>query len=82
MGRWHRPMERIRQTDPDFWLDQIFAAKAVASGGVIRRSKMWVEAEIGLPRFEHAVRARNFHLIEAGQQLVVICHSGPIAVRF
>jgi hypothetical protein len=28
------------------------------------------------------VRARGFHLIEAGSQLVVICHSGPINLRF
>ena len=75
-------MEPVRQTNPDFWLDQIFAAKVVTCGGVIRRSKMWVEAEIGLPRFEYAVRARGFHLIEEGQQLVIICHSGPIAMRF
>jgi hypothetical protein len=75
-------MDTIRTANPEFWLDQVFAAKAVTQGGVIRRSKMWVEAEIGLPRFEQAVRARGFHLIEAGKQLVVICHSGPIHLRF
>lgn len=75
-------MDTIRIHNPEFWLDQVFAAKAVTQGGVIRRSKNWIEAEIGLPRFEQAVRARGFHLIEAGSQLVVICHSGPIAVRF
>ena len=75
-------MEMIRHTNPEFWLDQVFAAKAVNTGGVIRRSKIWVEAEIGLARFENAVRARGFHLIEAGQQLVVICHSGPVSMRF
>lgn len=75
-------MDRIRQHDPDFWLAQVFAAKAVDQGGVIRRSRQWVEGEIGLERFEQAVRARGFHLIEAGAQLVVVCHSGPIALRF
>ncbi|MGV8986293.1 MAG: N-(5'-phosphoribosyl)anthranilate isomerase [Cypionkella sp.] len=75
-------MDTIRHSNPDFWLSQVFSAKAVGSGGVIRRSKHWVEAEIGIDRFEHSVRARGFHLIEAGQQLVVICHSGPIALRF
>ncbi|MBI1172769.1 N-(5'-phosphoribosyl)anthranilate isomerase [bacterium] len=75
-------MDVIRQTNPDFWLAQVFSAKAVTSAGVIRRSKRWVEAEIGLDRFENCVKARGFHLIEAGQQLVVICHSGPIALRF
>ena len=68
--------------DPDFWIDQIFSAKAVTSGGVVRRSRNWVETEVGYARFENAVRARGFHLLEAGTQLVVICHSGPIFLRF
>ena len=75
-------MDTIRLTNPEFWLDQIFSAKAVDCGGVIRRNRRWVEAEIGLRRFEQTVRQRGFHLIEAGQQLVVICHSGPITLKF
>jgi hypothetical protein len=75
-------MDTIRLHHPDFWLGQIFAAKSATSGDVVRRSKHWVQTEIGLERFELAVRARGFHLIEAGHQLVVICHSGPIKVRF
>ena len=75
-------MEPLRLTNPDAWLDQVFSAKAVASGGVVRRNRMWVANEIGLDRFEQAVRERRFHLIEAGPQLVVICHSGPIRIRF
>ena len=75
-------MDLIRQTNPDVWLEQIFSAKAVASCGVIRRKRSWVEGEIGLARFEQSVRSRGFHLIEAGPQLVVICHSGPITMRF
>ena len=75
-------MESLRQTNPDLWLDRIFSAKSVASGGVVRRSRAWVASEIGLPYFEASVRARGFHLIEAGQQLVVICHSGPVTLRF
>ncbi len=75
-------MEMIRKTNPDFWLGQIFAAKSATSGGVIRRSRNWVETEIGLERFETAVRARGFHLLEAGPQLVVFCHSDPVILRF
>lgn len=75
-------MDTPRNTNPEMWLDHVFSAKSAASGGVVRRSKYWVETEIGLERFERSVRARGFHLIEAGSQLVVICHSGPIAVRF
>ena len=75
-------MDTLRQTNPDFWLDRIFSAKSAASGGVVRRSRNWVTAEIGIACFEAAVRSRGFHLIEAGQQLVVICHSGPVTLRF
>lgn len=75
-------MDTIRLSNADYWLEQIFSAKSVTSGGVVRRSRQWVEAEIGLDRFETAVRARGFHLIEAGAQLVVICHSGPVTMRF
>jgi hypothetical protein len=75
-------MDMLRQTNPHFWLNQIFSAKAVLSGGVIRRNRRWVETEIGYDLFEQTVRARGYHLIEAGQQLVIICHSGPIFLRF
>lgn len=75
-------MDMIRQSSPDYWLDQVFSAKAVTSQGVIRRSRDWVATEIGLDRFEQAVRDRGFHLVEAGRQLVVICHSGPVIMRF
>ena len=41
-------MDVMRQTNHEFWLNQVFAAKAVASRGVVRRSRAWVETEIGL----------------------------------
>jgi len=75
-------MEQIRYTNPDAWLEQIFSAKAASTNGVVRRNRTWVATEIGLARFEAEVRARGFHLIEAGQQLVVICHAGPIYMKF
>lgn len=75
-------MEPVRQANPHFWLNQVFSAKAVLSGGVVRRSRKWVDAEIGFATFEQAVRARGYHLLEAGDQLVVICHSGPVFLRF
>lgn len=74
--------QRIRTTVSDSWIAEIFSAKAAQNGGVIRRSRRWVEAEVGLGAFEATVRARGFHLIEAGEQLVVICHSGPVRLRF
>lgn len=71
-----------RTTPPTDWIAQIFAAKAVQSGGVIRRKTDWIVREIGRERFEDEVRRRGFHLIETGPQLVVVCHAGPIRLLF
>ena len=67
---------------PKDWLAQIFTAKAVAQGGVIRRKAAWIAREVGRDRFEAEVRKRGYHLIETGADLVVICHSGAIRVLF
>ncbi len=69
-----------RQSDPERWIRTIFSAKAAQRGGVVRRSAAWIEREVGRARFEHEVRARGFHLIECGGQLVVICNGGGIRV--
>ena len=72
----------IRTSGPEGWIAEIFSAKAVASGGVIRRHRGWVEREIGRDRFVAEVRARGFHLLETGEQLIVVCHRGPIRMHF
>ena len=75
-------MERSLKDSDDalFWLVQVFAAQAVHKGGVIRRASASIDREIGRDRFVAEVRARGFHLLETGGQLVVICHRGPIRV--
>ncbi|KQI69529.1 N-(5'-phosphoribosyl)anthranilate isomerase [Loktanella sp. 3ANDIMAR09] len=75
-------IEMTRITAPDAWIDQVFAAKSVRTGGVIRRRIDWVEREIGRPRFEEEVRKRGFHLIETGWHLVIICHPGAVRLLF
>ena len=75
-------MDRIRQSDAEVWIDQIFSAKAVASGGVIRRNRHWIEAEVGRDRFFQEVRSRGFHLLETADQLIVVCHAGPVRMHF
>ncbi|KGB82982.1 MAG: N-(5'-phosphoribosyl)anthranilate isomerase [Confluentimicrobium sp.] len=57
----------------DIWLNQIFAAKSAASGGVVRRKIVDVERKIGRQRLELEVRKRGFHMIECGAQFVIIC---------
>lgn len=62
----------------DTWFDHVFSAKAVSKGGVIRRSKADVDRKIGRDRLELEVRKRGFHLVEAGNQFLIICDRGDI----
>ncbi|WP_113910667.1 N-(5'-phosphoribosyl)anthranilate isomerase [Roseovarius dicentrarchi] len=71
-----------RITEPEYWLDQMFAAKAARCGGVVRRSQAWVDREVGRETFVQAVRKRGFHLIRTADQFIVVCHNGPIEVIF
>ena len=52
-------MSASRHSASEIWIDQIFAAKAVKRGGVIRRSVKLVEQEIGRERFVAEVQARK-----------------------
>ncbi len=67
---------------PDGWLDLIFTAKAAQNGGIVRRNVTWVEHEIGRQTFVKAVQDRGFHLLETGNQFIVICHQGNIHLHF
>ncbi|WP_370314153.1 hypothetical protein [Sagittula sp.] len=70
----HRPNEP--------WLAQIFTAKAVQSGGVVRRAVQDVEREVGRDRLMQEVAARGFHLIECGGQFVIVCRTSDLVVHF
>ncbi|ARC88408.1 N-(5'-phosphoribosyl)anthranilate isomerase [Rhodovulum sp. MB263] len=69
-----------RPTPPDSWIALVFSAQAVAKGGVVRRSRHWVEREIGMERFVAEVRRRGFHMVECGGQLIVICNPHGLRV--
>lgn len=68
------------RADPESWTALVFSAKAVAKGGVVRRSRAWVDREIGLARFIAEVQSRGFHMVECGGQLIVICNSDGFRV--
>lgn len=62
------------------FLTQMFAAKAVEKGSVIRRSIASVEREIGREALEEEVKRRGFHLLECGGQYLVVCNRGTMRV--
>ena len=64
------------------WIDHMFAAKSARRGAVVRRSRAWVDREVGRSLFEAEVRRRGYHLIETADQFIVVCHNGPIRILF
>jgi len=62
------------------WLAAIFAARAVAGGGTVRRAVRDVEREVGRAALEAGARRRGFHLVECGGQFIVICNPGRLTL--
>jgi hypothetical protein len=63
------------------WVDQIFGADQAKYGGVVRRKKEDVEKYASMAELIQEVRSRRFHLIETGDQVVIICNPGSIQLH-
>ena len=63
------------------WLDQLFDAWAADKGDVIRRSISDVEKYASRTELLAECRSRTYHLIETGDQFVVICNCGIIKIH-
>ncbi len=75
-------MQSTRPVPAAPWVSQLFSSKSARNGAVVRRSRRWVEREVGREAFEREVRRRGYHLIETGDQMIVVCHAGPIRIVF
>jgi hypothetical protein len=60
------------------WIAQWFRAKAVTTGGVIRRSVADVRHYASDKDLLTEVKRRRFHLIRCGGQYIVLCNSGRL----
>ena len=67
---------------PYVFINNIFRADAAKKGGVVRRSKSDVETIASYAELENEVRRRNFHLLEAGGQYVIVCTTAKLTVHF
>lgn len=63
------------------WCNTVFGAKSATRGGIVRRAVRDVEHEIGRDAFFAEVRRRGFHLLECGDQFIVICNDGQLKVH-
>jgi hypothetical protein len=58
------------------WEYQIFASWSARHGGVVRRSRYWVERKISLKELRREVERRGFHLYVTPFQCVIDCRRG------
>lgn len=63
------------------WIQQIFDADAVNNGAVVRRSRADVDKNGGVNRLIQEARGRGYHVIETGNQIVILCHTGALQVH-
>lgn len=67
---------------PYEFINSMFDAQIAKSGGIVRRSKKTFEKnKISLQFLVEAVKKKNFHLIESGDQYIVVCNSGIFKVH-
>jgi hypothetical protein len=60
------------------WLTQVFSAGQVAKGNIVRRKKSTVEKQSSMKDLIRAVKKKKFHLIETGDQVIVVCNTGTV----
>jgi phage baseplate assembly protein gpV len=64
------------------WTREWFAANAANNGGVVRRNRKDVEKySDGLVVVIDEARKRKWHVIETGEQIVLLCHEGELAIH-
>jgi hypothetical protein len=73
-------MDLPAEISHECWIAQLFGAKAVGRGGVIRRKATDVDRLIGRERFLFEVERRGFSAVENNGQLIVFCNRAPSRV--
>lgn len=65
------------------WVDQIFTVSMQANvGGVVRRARYSVDEHHGaMDEIIATARDRGFHVVETGDQVVVLCHQGDLTIH-
>lgn len=50
-------------------------------GGIVRRKKSDVERMVGLDAVIEYAQQRQFHVVETGDQIIVVCNSGTLKLH-
>lgn len=65
---------------PERWITQLFSARTVAEGGIVRRQVKDVERLVGRQRFLHEVNRRGFRVVENAGHFVIFCNTEPVRI--
>ena len=65
---------------PERWIVQLFAARAAAEGGIVRRRIDDVDRIVGRRRFLDEVRRRGFRVAVNADQYVIFCNREPVVL--
>lgn len=64
------------------WVDQMFeSSQQAASGGVVRRSGFEVRRLCALKEIVTRAREKNFHVLETGGQIILLCNEGDMVIH-
>ncbi len=63
------------------WLEQWFSAQACYKGGIIRRQRRDIDKFSSMAQVIAEVKQRRWHVLEVGDQVVVLCNDGDMRVH-
>lgn len=64
------------------WLAQVFRIRSAQCGGVVRRTITDVHREIGRDAPELEALGRGWHLLQSGEDYILVCTRHPFLVIF
>ncbi len=67
---------------PYSYIRNIFSANAAKNGGVVRRRVDDVKRFASFQALADEVKRRGFHLLEAGDQYLIVCNSASCKLHF
>jgi hypothetical protein len=80
--RWRAEEERreqqLREVAGNRWIERIFQSKIAKLGGVVRRKLSTIDKYASRVRLLDEVKRRRFHVIEIGDQWLIICNNGEL----
>lgn len=63
------------------WIQGMFNSKIVKKEGVVRRKKSMIDERGAFEDMLESVKKRKYHLIETGDQYIIICNQGRIKMH-